>query len=70
MAREDGFSNEAGVTLKFDNKCSMVAVLGGAVSPDDAIANGTLKIDVDISLIQKVTANVEKENPNFEVANK
>ena len=48
----------------------MVAVLGGAVSPDDAIANGTLKIDVDISLIQKVTANVEKENPNFEVANK
>jgi hypothetical protein len=44
LAREDGFSNEAGVTLKFDNKGSMVAVLGGAVSPDDAIANGTLKI--------------------------
>jgi len=44
LAREDGFSNEAGATLTFDNKGSMVAVLGGAVSPDDAIANGTLKI--------------------------
>jgi len=30
LAREDGFSNDAGVTLKFDNKGSMVAVLGGA----------------------------------------
>ncbi|MGB7000948.1 MAG: hypothetical protein WBE22_02885 [Halobacteriota archaeon] len=29
-----------------------------------------LKIDGDISLIQKVTANVEKQNPDFEVANK
>lgn len=44
LAREDGFSNEAGLTLKFDNKGSMVAVLSGAVSPDDAIANCTLKI--------------------------
>jgi hypothetical protein len=48
----------------------MIAVLGGAVSPDDAIANGTLKIDGDTSLIQKVTANVEKQNLDFEVANK
>ena len=62
--------NDAGVTLKFNNKGSMVAVLGGAVSPDDAIANGTLKSEGDISLIQKVTANVETENPDFEVANK
>jgi alkyl sulfatase BDS1-like metallo-beta-lactamase superfamily hydrolase len=50
LAREDGFSNEASSTLKFDNKGSMVAVLGGAVSPDDAITNGTLKIDGDTSL--------------------
>lgn len=70
LAREDGLSNEAGLTLKFDNKGSMVAVLGGAVSPDDAIANGTLKIDGDTPLIQKVTANVEKQNLDFEVANK
>jgi hypothetical protein len=48
----------------------MIAVLGGAVSPDDAIANGTLKIDGNTSLIQKVTANVEKQNLDFEVANK
>ena len=70
LARKDGFSTEAKLTLKFDNKGSMVAVFGGAVSPDDAIANGRLRIDGDISLIQRVIVNVEKQNPDFEITNK
>ena len=36
----------------------------------NATWRNALKIDGDISLIQKVTANVEKQNPDFEVANK
>ena len=36
----------------------------------NATWRNALKIDGDTSLIQKVTANIEKENPDFEVANK
>ena len=36
----------------------------------NATWRNALKIDGDISLIQKVTANIEKQNPDFEVANK
>ena len=36
----------------------------------NATWRNALKIDGDTSLIKKVTANVEKENPDFEVAKK
>ena len=36
----------------------------------NATWRNALKIDGDTSLIQKVTANVEKQNLDFEVANK
>jgi alkyl sulfatase BDS1-like metallo-beta-lactamase superfamily hydrolase len=70
LSRTEGFSKKAKVKVQFDMASTMVAVLTGAITADQASSKGALKTEGDISLVQKLLLNVGKDDYNFVITNK
>ena len=70
LFRQEGFAKESGLSLEFDDTVSMVTVLTRVTPIEEAVKNGALKIDGDLSLIQKVAASIDPGNPIFAIATK
>jgi len=70
LSRTDGLSKEAKVSLKFKDNTTMAMTLLGMMPQNEAISNGSLKIVGDASMLEKVLANIGKDNPNFAISTK
>ncbi len=42
----------------------------GMMPQNEAISTGALKIDGDASVLEKILANIGKDNPNFAISTK